>query len=65
MPSDEEIRRVRRLIERVRAGLDDLTEQERAEIQQAVAVVRRSRATMLGMPRMHPGTLRPAADGGT
>ena len=63
MPSDEEIRRVRRLIDRVRAGLDDLTEQERAEIQQAVAVVRRSRATMLGMPRMHPAALRPAADG--
>jgi hypothetical protein len=53
MPSEEEIRRVRRLIQRVKAGLDDLTEQERAEIQQAVAMVRRSQATMLGMPSMH------------
>ncbi len=63
MPSDEEIRRVKQLIDRVKADLADLTEQERAEIQQAVAVVRRSRTTMLGMPRMHPGTSRPAADG--
>lgn len=63
MPSDEEIRRVRRLIGRAKADLDDLTDQERAEIQQAVAMVRRSRATMLGMPRMHPGTPRLAADG--
>jgi hypothetical protein len=58
-----EIRRVRRLIDRVKAGLDELTEQEGAEIQQAIAVVRRSRFVMLGMPRMHPGTPRPAADG--
>lgn len=63
MPSEEEIRRVRRLIDRVKADLDDLTDQERAEIHQAVAVVRRSRATMLGMPRVHPGASRPAADG--
>jgi hypothetical protein len=62
MPSDEEIRRVRRPIDRVRAGLDDLTDQERAEIQHAVTLVRRSRATMLGMPRIHPGTPRLAAD---
>jgi hypothetical protein len=63
MPSEEEIRRVRQLIDRVKAGLDDLTDQDRAEIQQAVAMVRRSRASMLGMPRVHPGTTRPAADG--
>jgi hypothetical protein len=52
MPSQEEIRRVRRLIERVKADLDDLTAEERAQIGDAVAVVRRSRSVMLGMPRI-------------
>ncbi|MER8118984.1 hypothetical protein [Streptomyces sp. NPDC094031] len=52
MPSQEEIRRVRRLINRVKADLDDLTEEEQAQIQQAVAVVRRGRSVMLGMPRV-------------
>ena len=54
MPSNEEIRRVKCLIERVKADLDDLDEVEHSEIEQAVALVRRGRATMLGMPRLHP-----------
>lgn len=53
MPSEEEIRRVRRLIERVRTDLDDLTSEDRAQIEQAVTLVRRSRTVMLGMPRVH------------
>ncbi|MGZ0201587.1 hypothetical protein ACNFR7_15525 [Streptomyces sp. RM1] len=52
MPSQEEIRRVRRLINRVKADLDDLTEEERAQIQQAVSVIRRGRSLMLGMPHV-------------
>ncbi len=52
MPSQEEIRRVRRLIERVKADLGDLTTEEQAQIGEAVAVVRRSRSVMLGMPRI-------------
>jgi predicted trehalose synthase len=52
MPSQEEIRWVRRLIERVKADLDDLTAEERAQIGEAVTVVRRSRSVMLGMPRI-------------
>ncbi|KOV27304.1 hypothetical protein ADK90_02250 [Streptomyces sp. XY413] len=52
MPSEEEIRRIRRLIDRVQNDLDDLTPEERAHIEQAVAVVRRSRTVMLGMPRV-------------
>ncbi|MFF8513391.1 hypothetical protein ACF064_35625 [Streptomyces sp. NPDC015492] len=52
MPSEEEIRRVRRLIERVRTDLDDLTPEDRAQIEQAVGVVRRSRTVLLGMPRV-------------
>lgn len=52
MPSDEEIRRVRRLIARVKADLGDLSAEEQAQIQEAVAVIRRSRSVMLGMPRI-------------
>lgn len=52
MPSQEEIRRVRRLIERVKADLGGLTAEEQAQIGEAVAVVRRSRSVMLGMPRI-------------
>ncbi|WP_409468350.1 hypothetical protein [Streptomyces sp. HC307] len=52
IPSEEEIRRVRRLINRVKADLDDLSEEERAQIEEAVAVVRRGRVVMLGMPRV-------------
>lgn len=52
MPSEEEIRRVRRLINRVKADLDDLSPEERSQIEEAVAVVRRGRTIMLGMPRI-------------
>ncbi|MDX3186603.1 site-specific integrase [Streptomyces sp. ME02-7008A-1] len=52
MPSEEEIGRVRRLISRVKADLDDLTEEERTQVEQAVSVVRRGRSVMLGMPRV-------------
>jgi integrase len=53
-PSHEEITRLRALITRVTVGLDDLTATERAEIDEAVAVVRRHRTVMLGMPRTPP-----------
>ncbi|MFG2556226.1 hypothetical protein ACGFWF_40800 [Streptomyces sp. NPDC048581] len=52
VPSQEETRRVRRLIERVKSDLGDLTVEEQAQIGAAVAVVRRSRSMMLGMPRI-------------
>jgi integrase len=54
MPSDEEIKRIRRLIDRMKGDLDELTEEERAQIEEAVAVVRRGRTriTSLGMPRV-------------
>jgi hypothetical protein len=53
-PSGHEITRVRRLISRMKADLDDLTDAGRAEIQDAVAVVRRGRVriTSLGMPKV-------------
>ncbi|MEU9415370.1 hypothetical protein [Streptomyces sp. NPDC048272] len=63
MPSDEEISRVRRLIKRVKDGLDDLDANQRAEIEEAITVARRGRqGVMLGMPRVRQPLpdLRPA-----
>jgi integrase len=51
-PSDEEIARIRRLINRIKGDLDQLTATERAEVEQAVATVRRHRTVMLGTPRV-------------
>lgn len=53
-PSGQEITRIRRLIGRIKTGLDDLTADERAHIDDAVTAVRRHRSTMLGMPRTRP-----------
>ena len=54
MPSNEEITRVRRLISRVKADLNDLTDEERAEIEESVTVVRKARNSVvgLGLPRI-------------
>jgi len=52
VPSAEEITRIRSLITRIEAGLEDLTAAEREQITQAVTIVRRHRAVALGMPRM-------------
>ena len=58
MPSAEEITRLRALINRVTASLDDLPATERAVVGEAVAVVRRHRTVMLGMPGLAaPGPL--------
>lgn len=51
-PSDAEITRIRRLINRISGDLDALTTAERAHVEQAVATVRRHRATMLGLPKV-------------
>ena len=54
MPSEEEIRRIKDLIHRVKNHLDDLTADQRAEIEQAITVVRRTRQLIpLGMPRVN------------
>lgn len=54
MPSDEEIRRVRQLINRVKTDLEQLSPDDHAQIQHAVATVRRARNDVvgLGMPRV-------------
>lgn len=52
VPSAEEITRIRSLIARIEAGLEDLTAAEREQVTQAVTIVRRHRTVALGMPRM-------------
>ena len=52
VPSGEEIATIRSLIARIEAGLEDLTDAEREQTDQAVAIVRRHRTVTLGMPRM-------------
>jgi integrase len=60
-PSEEEIGRVRRLIARIQAGLEDLTAEQRNHIDTAVAAVRSHRTVMIGMPRIRQAApdLRP------
>jgi len=52
MPSQDEIRRIGRLITRLSSGLDELPADQREHVQQAVTTVRRHRSVMLGMPRV-------------
>ena len=54
-PTEEEITRIRRLINRIKGDIDGLDETERAQIDDAVTVVRRHRAAntvALGMPAL-------------
>ncbi|MFE4496436.1 tyrosine-type recombinase/integrase [Streptomyces niveus] len=55
-PSNEEITRVRRLIRRVKEDLDTLTDEDRAQIEEATTLLRRGRRQIvsLGMPRVSP-----------
>ncbi|PZS36465.1 MAG: hypothetical protein DLM61_00195 [Pseudonocardiales bacterium] len=49
-PTEQEITRIRRLINRIKGDITELDEGERARIDDAVAVIRRHRAVSLGMP---------------
>ena len=51
MPSNEEIRRIRRLIDQIGQGLDELEPEQRQQLQQAVTIARQHRSTTLGMRR--------------
>jgi hypothetical protein len=58
-PSDEEVSRIRRLIGRISADLDELTPEERTQIEHAVTAVRRHRSIPLGMPNIRRPDLDP------
>ncbi|ABH00790.1 possible transposase (plasmid) [Rhodococcus jostii RHA1] len=49
MPSDEEIQRIRRLISQIGADVDDLSDEDRSQIEQAAATVRRARNQIIGL----------------
>ena len=53
-PTEEEITRVRRLVNRITGDIAGLSDTERAHIDEAVAVIRRHRTSVsLGMPQTH------------
>jgi hypothetical protein len=49
-PAEEEIRRVRHLVNRIKGDIARLDASQRAQIDDAVTVARRHRAVHLGMP---------------
>jgi integrase len=62
-PSEEEISRLRALIRRVEADLDQLSDTERRQVDEACRVVRTTRRTVhLGMPTVRPPDLDPALE---
>ena len=54
MPAAEEIRRVRHLVSQIKGDIDRMDAGRRAQIDEAVSVVRRHRALHLGMPSVRP-----------
>jgi len=53
-PAEEEITRIRRLINRIKGDIADLPDAGRAHIDEAVTVIRKHRAVSLGMPAVRP-----------
>ncbi|MGH3783367.1 MAG: hypothetical protein ACRDRO_22795, partial [Pseudonocardiaceae bacterium] len=49
-PTEQEITRIRHLINQIKDDITELDEAERARVEDAVAVIRRHRAVSLGMP---------------
>ncbi len=54
MPAQEEIRRVRHLIGQIKGDIDGLDAARRAQVDEAVGIVRRHRAVHIGMPAVRP-----------
>jgi integrase len=50
IPAQEEVTRIRRLISQINGDIAQLPDTERAQVDQAVAVIRKHRAVNLGMP---------------
>jgi integrase len=58
IPTQEEITRIRRLINRIKGDITQLSAAERAQIDDAITVIRKHRAVNLGMPSVR---LRPTS----
>ena len=54
-PAQEEITRIRRLINRIKGDLAELGGTENTAIDEAIAVLRKHRAVNLAMPAVRPG----------
>ena len=61
-PAQEEITRIRRLINRIKGDLAHLPAGERAHIDEAITVVRKHRAVNLGMPSIRLSPPSPASE---
>lgn len=61
-PTNEEITRLRRLINRIKGDISQLTEPEQAQIRESVAVIRRHRAVSLGIPTIRTAPTNPAIE---
>jgi len=61
-PTAQEITRIRRLVHRIRGDITGLTDAERAQVDEAVAVIRRHRAVSLGMPTVRTSLPTPARE---
>ena len=61
-PAEEEITRIRRLIGRINGDIAQLTDAERAQVDEAVTVIRKHRAVSLGMPSVRTTPPSPASE---
>jgi integrase len=61
-PAEEEITRIRRLIGRVKGDMTRLSDPERAQVDEAVTVIRKHRSVALGMPLVRITPPSPASE---
>ena len=61
-PAEEEITRIRRLISRIKGDITQLSNPERAKIDEAVTMIRKHRAVSLGMPSARAVPPSPASE---
>ncbi|MFN2496444.1 MAG: tyrosine-type recombinase/integrase [Pseudonocardiaceae bacterium] len=61
-PTAVEITRIRRLINRIKGDINQLTEPAQAQIHESITVIRRHRAVSLGMPTVRATTPTPVTE---
>ena len=60
-PADQEFTVIRQLISRIKGDIACLSPDDRARIDEAVAVVRKHRAVSIGMPSLRPAAQPPTS----
>ncbi len=61
-PTEQEITRIRRLVHRIKGDITGLSDAERAQVDEAVTVIRRHRAVSLGMPTARTSPPTPTSE---